>query len=349
LQDPNQTVVFNHSYSMFAAFVLASIVHNFPLGQSSALQGKLISFTLIQLNDSNAMMRQWLAICLGNLWQNFEEARWSGVRDMANDKLYPLLEDPVPEVRAAAVYALGTFISSVEQRTEHANTIDRAVALQLLTTVGYDVSPLVRMELIKALQWMVIIFESSFVSIYLKEVVSGGHNGHSHQGSHFQTSSLERMKRVSSSSSIMTIDHRQSVAAAVAMGTTNMAGGGSSWLYNPSINVSVYMRFWQFFYRMSHDPYPRVARLAQKVIEHIKGQATLLIQAKEAIAAELNATGSSIRHSNPSLSVSLPPSPNTRTSYMPGGGGGGNNFVNAEVLAAKIQNSHASGKSAIRS
>jgi HEAT repeat protein len=32
--------------------------------------------------------------------------RWRGARDNAHEKLYELLKDPVPEVRAAAVFAL---------------------------------------------------------------------------------------------------------------------------------------------------------------------------------------------------------------------------------------------------
>lgn len=141
-----------------SAFVLASIVHKFPLGQANALQGSLVSICLVQITDTNPLLRQWLAICLGHLWQNYDKARWSGVRDLAHEKLYPLLLDPVPEVRAAAVYALGTFISSVthhKDRTEHANNIDRSIAMTLLNTVGNDMSHVVRMELVAALQWMV--------------------------------------------------------------------------------------------------------------------------------------------------------------------------------------------------
>ena len=106
----------------------------------------------------------------GMLWQNFEKARWSGVRDLAHEKLYILLKDPIPEVRAAAVFALGTFISSVTDRSEeHANNIDRIIAITLLETVGEDMSPLVRLELAAALQWMVLLFESQFVAVYMSE------------------------------------------------------------------------------------------------------------------------------------------------------------------------------------
>ena len=48
------------------------------------------------------------------------------------------------QVRAAAVYALGTFISSVTERSEHANNIDHSIAMTLINTVSYDMSPLVR-------------------------------------------------------------------------------------------------------------------------------------------------------------------------------------------------------------
>lgn len=67
------------------------------------------------------------------------------------------------------MYALGTFISSVLDRTEHANSIDHSVATMLLNTVSLDMSPLVRQELIVALQWMVLLFENSFISVALAE------------------------------------------------------------------------------------------------------------------------------------------------------------------------------------
>lgn len=81
-----------------ATFVLASIVNNYPQGQEVALQGSLVSICLEQLGDQNPLLRQWLAICLGRLWTNYDKARWCGVRDIAHEKLYNLLSDPVPEV-----------------------------------------------------------------------------------------------------------------------------------------------------------------------------------------------------------------------------------------------------------
>lgn len=53
-------------YRTLSAFVLACIVQHFFLGQTSALQGSLVSICLEQLNDESWLLRQWLAICLGN-------------------------------------------------------------------------------------------------------------------------------------------------------------------------------------------------------------------------------------------------------------------------------------------
>lgn len=47
-------------------------------------------------------------------------------------------------MRAASVYALGTFINSVTTRSEHANNIDQIIAMTLINTVSHDMCPLVR-------------------------------------------------------------------------------------------------------------------------------------------------------------------------------------------------------------
>ncbi len=110
-----------------------------------------IAICLEHLDDPEPVLRQWLAIAVGRVWDHYEPARWRGARDNAHEKLYELLKDPVPEVRAAAVFALGTFINSCDERTEHANNLDHTIALHLLKACE-DGSPLVRRELVVALQ-----------------------------------------------------------------------------------------------------------------------------------------------------------------------------------------------------
>lgn len=152
-------------YRTMAAFVMTCIVRNYALGQEVAYQANLIAFCLEQLDDNDPMLRKWLAICLGTSWDNYEDARWCGVRSCAHEKLYTLLDDPDPEVRAASVYALGTFINSSSERTDHANTIDHSIGMKLVSSSLYDSSVIVRHELVVALQYLVLAFESQFMKL----------------------------------------------------------------------------------------------------------------------------------------------------------------------------------------
>ncbi|XP_028828569.1 regulatory-associated protein of mTOR isoform X3 [Denticeps clupeoides] len=150
-----------------AVFILAVIVNSYNTGQEACLQGNLIAICLEQLNDPHPLLRQWVAICLGRIWQNFDSARWCGVRDSAHEKLYSLLSDPIPEVRCAAVFALGTFVGNSAERTDHSTTIDHNVAMMLAQLIN-DGSPVVRKELVVALSHLVVQYESNFCTVALQ-------------------------------------------------------------------------------------------------------------------------------------------------------------------------------------
>uniref|UniRef100_A0A8C5RAJ9 Regulatory associated protein of MTOR complex 1 n=1 Tax=Leptobrachium leishanense TaxID=445787 RepID=A0A8C5RAJ9_9ANUR len=149
------------------SFILAVIVNNYTTGQEACLQGNLIAICLEQLNDPHPLLRQWVAICLGRIWQNFDAARWCGVRDSAHEKLYSLLSDPMPEVRTSAVFALGTFVGNSAERTDHSTTIDHNVAMMLAQLIN-DGSAMVRKELVVALSHFVVQYESNFCTVALQ-------------------------------------------------------------------------------------------------------------------------------------------------------------------------------------
>lgn len=71
-----------------------------------------MSTALDSLSESDLcpLLKRWLIIGLGRLWTDFDAARWQAIRLNAADSLFELLADPVPEVRAASVYALGTLV-----------------------------------------------------------------------------------------------------------------------------------------------------------------------------------------------------------------------------------------------
>ncbi len=296
------TMIFYHDCRTFAAFVLASIVYKFEQGQINALKAKdpfnALSICLEQMNDRNPLLRKWFAICLGNLWHNFEAARHQGARDLAQEKLQEkLLGDPVPEVRAAAVYALGTFISSTTDRQSQDNDLDRSIAINLMHVCGQDMSPLVRMELVAALQWIVKLFDTQFVEVCLREDPYFQPNSQtvpSHNASLSRAQSArytQSLKSVSSCGSIATMGHSN------ALGIIPQTGYSS-----------IYSKIWQGIVALSRDPHPDVAQLGLKVAEYIRNQAIELIQAKEAISNDQKTTSGS--------SCSLPPSPNTKVNYL---------------------------------
>lgn len=279
------------------------------------MQGSLVSICLDQLVDPSPQLRQWLAICLARLWDNYEKARWTGVRDIAHEKLYTLLADPSAEVRAAAVYALGTFINSVSERSEHANNIDHSIAMTLLNTVTNDMSHLVRQELVVALQWIVLLFESSFLSVSMqegredsphKEVMSpvgmrrtGSRDRISQRmlspqflTDHFDVAT-DKLKRVSSSSSISSMSTYYSGATGNTLGTLPILAYGS-----------VYMKLWNGLTNLDTDPHPEVVKLSCVVTNYIRNQVKDINLHKEYI--DLG------RYT----SVSLPPSPNRTGTYL---------------------------------
>lgn len=317
LQD--QTMPSEHR--TLAAFVLASVVNNYPQGQEVALQGSLVSICLVQLADPSPLLRQWLAICLGRLWTNYAPARWCGVRDIAHEKLYNLLADPVPEVRAAAVYALGTFISSVVERSEHANTIDHSVAMKLLNTTMFDMSPLVRKELIIALQSMVLLFEKSFISVALQE---GGRK----DGSPLmlvsvatdvllspatglrRNASRDRLKMLSPTTVMIeggagegTIDRIKRVSSSSSI--SSMGPGSMASLPSAAFG-SIYQKLWAGLAVLEQDPYPGCGQMAKQVMDYIREQV------KETVAHR------EISDTRISSSVSLPPSPSSRPTFLTG-------------------------------
>ncbi|KAK9500893.1 hypothetical protein O3M35_002064 [Rhynocoris fuscipes] len=312
-----------------AAFVLACMVDNYPCGQEAALQGSLVSTCLIQLNDSSPLLRQWLAITLGRLWRSYDKARWCGVRDSAHEKLYVLLTDPSPEVRAASVFALGTFISSVTERCEHANNIDHNVAMTLLSTVSKDMSPLVRKELIVALQHMVMVFENSFLSVALQEIRDGGQvfgTGSLRRTITHDTDRLRKLlspssntlfnnyntvtgigdvyheavsgiKRVASSSSIATLTGG---AAAVADGCPLPPPLPPPKAVPPQFGT-VYQKVWVGLSALERDPYPGVACLASALVLHVRDQVRETVATRDVHEAKAS---------------SLPPSPSNKSNYL---------------------------------
>lgn len=288
------------THRTWAAFILATIVHNFQQGQKEAEKTNLIAICLEHLDDEDVILRQWLAIALGRVWDKYETARWRGARDNAHEKLYELLKDPVPEVRAAAVFALGTFINSCEERTEHANTLDHAIAQHVFNVVHDDGSPLVRKELVVAMSYIVNAFEANFVTVcrvafgeqaqmqqqqqqqqqmspsgpYQPKAALSSANLHVMGGG----AGSGGMRRVGSRDGLMRISPSVSTPALDAIESPIHRSGSASLLLSSgslsSLSIGgVYSKIWNGFNQMANDPDPDVASMAESVLVYLKVKA----------------------------------------------------------------------------
>ncbi|KAL8262293.1 hypothetical protein R6Q59_026342 [Mikania micrantha] len=151
-----------------AAFVLTVIVDGHRKGQEACIEASLISVCLNHLQGGNVpndtqtepLFLQWLCLCLGKLWEDFTEAQIIGLQSNSPTIFSLLLSEPQPEVRASAVFALGTLLDvgfdSSREAGDDEHDDDEKVGAEIsivksLLNVVSDGSPLVRAELAVAL------------------------------------------------------------------------------------------------------------------------------------------------------------------------------------------------------
>ncbi|KAL2868570.1 ubiquitin-binding TORC1 subunit KOG1 [Aspergillus lucknowensis] len=139
------------------AFIVSIFCKKYPQGQTVCLSPELLESCLVHLSDvENPLLRQWSCLCISMLWFNYPEAKWMGIRTTAPARLCELNFDPVPEVRAAMLHALTTFIG-IPDLTDQVAQIEESLALAVLP-MSADGSVLVRKEL--------LVFFSVFVKRY---------------------------------------------------------------------------------------------------------------------------------------------------------------------------------------
>eukprot|EP00002_Diphylleia_rotans_P033413 TRINITY_DN7103_c0_g1_i3.p1 TRINITY_DN7103_c0_g1~~TRINITY_DN7103_c0_g1_i3.p1 ORF type:complete len:1237 (-),score=213.22 TRINITY_DN7103_c0_g1_i3:198-3908(-) len=144
-----------------ATYIVSLIVHKFPTGQNMCLSEGMLDICIVQLVDPNEKIRLWTCLCLANLWNEYDEAKVAAIKQNVPDKLLQLLSDTCPEVRAAAVYALGRFVGRVNPNHEHRENVEHSIGIALLFAAS-DMSSLVRRELVVALSRLVDSYLPSF-------------------------------------------------------------------------------------------------------------------------------------------------------------------------------------------
>ncbi|KAI8373402.1 hypothetical protein EDC96DRAFT_499196 [Choanephora cucurbitarum] len=223
-----------------SAFILSVFCTNFKMGQQACLRGNVINACLAHVKDPDPLLRQWICLCLAQVWMNNNEAKSAAIAENGHEKLCALLSDHVPEVRASAMYALGTFLAD-PNKTEQIVNIEHNIAISALTVMS-DGSPMVRKEFVVALSHIV---DQAGPSKFLAAAS--------------QTIEEDQAQR-----SLFGEDRGKVIR-----------GRQSEWRaaldshFGSSSYDSVYAVIWKALLNLSVDPYPEVAKAAAAVVDHI--------------------------------------------------------------------------------
>ncbi|KAG2234459.1 raptor N-terminal caspase like domain-containing protein [Thamnidium elegans] len=223
-----------------SAFILSVFCTNFKMGQQACLRGNVIAACLAHVKDPDPLLRQWICLCLAQVWMNNSEAKSAAIAENGHEKLCALLGDSVPEVRASAMYALGTFLAD-PNKTEQIVNIEHNIAISALTVMS-DGSPMVRREFV----------------IALSHIVDQAGPGK------FLAAASQTIEEDQSQRSVFGEDRGKIIRGRQSEWRAALDGHFGSSSYD-----SVYAVIWKALLNLSVDPHPDVSKAAAVVVDHI--------------------------------------------------------------------------------
>ncbi|TGZ82850.1 hypothetical protein EX30DRAFT_354182 [Ascodesmis nigricans] len=251
------------------AFILAMFCRNFPQGQAVCVSPGVLGSCLAHLGDENPLLRQWACLCISQLWVDFPEAKWQGIRENAHLRLCELIHDPVPEVRAAAIYALTTFLG-IPEMSEEIMKIEQLVAGAALAMAS-DGSNLVRRELVVFFSTFVKRNEHKFIVTAYEQMVQERefiYFGASRLNGEYGTSQLNGGATTPKSER----HHLRSGSGPGVIGGGNAVFRGDAKAADTTPRISESTPFaavWQAVLMMSADPHPDIADSADVILDYI--------------------------------------------------------------------------------
>ncbi|THH18632.1 hypothetical protein EW146_g2399 [Bondarzewia mesenterica] len=179
--DPLHVAIPNVSeHKAMCAFVLSAIARDYARGQNACWHEKVFHSCFERLEEGDFLLRQWSALCIAQMWDGNDDLKVFGVDHGTQDKFIALLSDDSPEVRTAALYALGTFLGasgsvdpekiggggsgSMFSLSEHVHfRMEVAVVTGATLAVKEDASPMARKELLILISCLVREWRGYFV------------------------------------------------------------------------------------------------------------------------------------------------------------------------------------------
>ncbi|KAJ7292684.1 hypothetical protein C8J57DRAFT_1160952 [Mycena rebaudengoi] len=168
-------------HKAMCSFILAAASRDYTPGQDACVHSRVFDNCYDKLDDPDFLLRQWSALCIGQIWDGNDENKVYGVDRGTQDKLIDLLRDDSVEVRCAALFALGTFMGAsgsgnvkkrggggsgtmphFESKRIHFK-MEVAVVTGATLAMKDDASPMCRKELIVLMSCLVKEYRGFFV------------------------------------------------------------------------------------------------------------------------------------------------------------------------------------------
>lgn len=248
------------------AFILAMFCRGFRQGQVVCAPPGVLNACLAHLADDNPLLRQWACLCIAQLWADYPEAKWQGVRETAHMKICALTTDNVPEVRAAMLYALTTFLG-IPDMSEEVMRIEQTVAGSVLSMTA-DGSSMVRKELVVFFSQFIKRNENRFLVTAYEQLITERD---------FIYSGASRLNGEGSANGKTATGTNGSAGHTKPL--NGVLGGGNAETYatphrkkdsTPKVSEnSIFSSIWQATLMMSVDPFPEVADSAGIVVDYI--------------------------------------------------------------------------------
>ncbi|KAH7107001.1 hypothetical protein BKA62DRAFT_825590 [Auriculariales sp. MPI-PUGE-AT-0066] len=144
-EEPGHPMLSNASeHRAMCSFILAVLARDFPRGQDACFNSLVFTNCVTRLQEGDYLARLWAALCIALIWDNNDAIRDAAATDEIHDRLVVLAtEDRAPEVRAASLYALSTFLGASASSEETKRGGSGAGALQSVV----DEEDILRLEL----------------------------------------------------------------------------------------------------------------------------------------------------------------------------------------------------------
>lgn len=251
------------------AFVIAMFCKDFKPGKAAVLEQnpEIIESCLQHILDmENPLLRQFACLCLSHLWRDFPPAKAAGMAQQAHARVRDRSHDPVPEVRAACLDALTSFVGTGE--IDAATMLEEETLASVVVAMGMDGSIMVRKELVVFYSTFIKRYENRFLVAAWEQLneerdkkrgVGNDDGAPQANGTGHDTAAYSNGINGSQRG------HQRNAS----IGTTASSVPDASAKPSALSKKTIYRAVWRQTLSMSADPHPEVAQNASVVVDYV--------------------------------------------------------------------------------